>query len=119
MKANTPISFLVFLFLASAIIGAGSTYYLTEIIQLSHKTTYSLEEEIYLYDQIIEKANKNEIEQSDLIRIFASEKKRRIAAHNVMNSTQKLSKKVIATLIFIVIGQMVLVFLYMKKKDEE
>ncbi len=68
---------------------------------------------------MIEKAKKNEIENSDLIRIFVSEKKRRIAAHDVMNSNQELSNRVIATLILVVIGQMILVSSYIKNKSEK
>ncbi|MGB5327610.1 MAG: hypothetical protein WBO58_05255 [Gammaproteobacteria bacterium] len=114
---------LPFLLIVSIPISAGisvrSIYSFNEIIQASHNTSYSLEEETNLLDQMIEKADKNEIEGLDLVRIFKSQKKTRIAAHDVMNSSNELSIHMIATLILLVIVQMCLLFLYMKKCHEK
>jgi predicted PurR-regulated permease PerM len=112
-----PAFTLVLFILLSAVIGGGSAFYFNKLIQLSHKTTYSLEEEIDLYDQTIDKVNKNEVKASDLVRVFESEKKRRIAAHDVMNSSQEISRDVIVVLILLSVVQILLVFLYAKKND--
>lgn len=119
MKNKLPIIYQTLLILISMTIGAGSTYYLTETIQRSHETTYTLEEEISVYDRIIDMANKDEIDQSDLVRIFESEKKRRVAAHKVISSTQRVSMSVITALAIAAIVQIAFVFLSVPKKNEE
>ena len=111
--------FLVLSILVTAAIGVGATYYFNELIQVSNKTTYSLEEEVKLSDQVIEKAKQQNIEWSDLVSIFESDKKRRIAAHKLMASSQRLLNKVIVTIILIVIVQMYFVFLCVKKSNEK
>ena len=118
MNTKALVSFLIMSIFFSALVGAGATYYLNEIFQLSHRTSYSLEEEVNLYDQMIVKANKNEIQSGDLVRIFESEKKRRIAAHDLMPASQEISRSVIAVLLVIGFFQIYLVYLCIKSKRE-
>ena len=119
MKANTDILILVLLIFGSALIGAGSTYHFNKTFHIAHETTYSLEEEISNFDSVIEKIREGEINESALIRIVEGHKETRVAIHNLKDSGQRLSKKIIVLLIIVAIGQMYLVFSYVKSKNEQ
>ena len=117
MKAKFLTLTLVVSILSSAVIGAVSIYLLNEIIQIANRTTYSLEEEISLFDQVIVKAKNNEINKSELVRLIESQKKTRISSYDLMDSVQGITYSVITTLFFIVILQLNLLYSYMKRKD--
>ena len=102
----------------SAIIGAGSIYLLNELLQTSHRTTYTNEEEIATYDRIIEMAEKNEIESSLIKKAFVSQKTSRIAAHKIMDGSKEFRNKVIVALIFSIVLQLSLLHSYIKKSNE-
>lgn len=101
--------------IASFVIGVGSAYYFNKIIHLSHDSTYSLENELYLYDEIIEKVKREELEASDLIGIFTSERARRIGAHNVMDSSQEVFYSLVVIWALIITAQTIFLFISMKK----
>jgi hypothetical protein len=109
---------LVLSFPTSAAIGGVSIYLLNEIVQTANSTTYSAEEEMYLLDLMIEKARKNEIDSVDLVRILESQKKNRNASYDLVNSIQGMSNSVIVALVFVVIGQLSLLSLFIKKRNE-
>ncbi len=119
MNRKALTSILILSIILSAFIGAGANYYLNDFLQRSHRTTYSLEEEVDLYDQMIEKANNKEFQPDDLVRIFVSEKKRRVAAHNLMPASQRIFESVVAILFVLGIFQVYLVYLCFKSKNEE
>ena len=102
----------------TAIIGAGSIYLLNESLQKSHMTTYTNEEEIAIYDRIIEMADKNEIEASLVKKAFISQKTSRIAAHKIMDGSIEIRNKVIVALILSIVLQLSLLHSYIKKSNE-
>ena len=117
MKLDNFTIFLILSILASASVGAGASYYFNKILYVSHTTTYSLDEELTLYDQMIEKTKKKEINESALIRLFESYKKSRISAHKLMETSQRLSNKVFLALGLIVFLQIYLIFYVRKSKS--
>ncbi|MEW8508718.1 MAG: hypothetical protein AB2598_18660 [Candidatus Thiodiazotropha sp.] len=118
MNANSLKILLIVSILVSASVGAGSSYYHNQIFIASHKTTYSLDEELSIYDQIIEKVEKNEINEPSLIKVFESEREKRISAHKVMESSERATSKVFLALGLIVILQMYLIYLLVNKFNE-
>ncbi len=103
----------------SAIIGAGAIYLLNELYQTSQGTTYTKEEEIATYDQIIEMADNNEIEPEVIKQVFESQRKSRIAAHKIMNGSNDMRNNAIAALVFVLILQMILLRAFIKSRKGE
>jgi len=92
---------------------------LNKLLQVSHQSTYTKEEEIRIYDEIQKMASNSEISQSDIIRIVESQKKQRSAAYKIMAGSQKTSTKMNATFIVLIAFQIVLLIYYVKKSNEK
>jgi len=118
MKPKTIVVLLISTILLSGIVGVKTNYDLNKLLQVSHQSTYSKEEEFRLYDQTLEMAGNNEISQTDIIRIIKSQKKQRTAAHAIMEGAHELPLSMNATLIFLIILQIGLLIYYAKQSNE-
>ncbi len=115
MKEKLLTTALIISILISALIGAGSAYSYNKLLQTSHRTTYTLKEELAAYDRIVEMADNNVVDASVIKRAFTSQKKSRIAAHELMYKSKKILHSVIMALIFMAILQLNLLYTRLKK----
>ena len=118
MKPRTIIVLLILTILISGFVGVRTNYHLGKLLQVSHSSTYSREEEFRLYDQMIKMASNNEINPADVIRIVESQRKQRIAAYNVIDGAQEVSISMNTALIALVILQIGLLIYYVKKEND-
>ena len=103
----------------STAIGAGAIIYLNEVYQTSQRTTYTMEEEIEIFDRIIEMADKNQIEPEVIKKSFISQKESRIATLKVMEGVTDMRNNAIASLLFVLILQIILIRALLKNRDEK
>ena len=119
MKIKTLTLFVLLFTPVTAILGSGAIYLLNEIVQKANSTSYTAEEEDKLIESMIDLAKQGQIESSELVRIFESEKKQRTASREVASSIQNIRNSAIQLLGFIALGQLYLVFLLKKKINGE
>ena len=117
VKPITIIVLLIITILLSGFVGVRTNYQLNKLLQVSHSSTYSKEEEFRLYDQMLKMASNNEISQADVIRIVENQKKQRTAAYDITEGAQEISTSMNATLIVLIILQIALLIYYVKKAN--
>ena len=118
MKSKTIVVLLISIILLSGIVGVKTNYDLNKLLQVSHQSTYSKEEEFRLYEETLKMARNNEISQTDIIRFINSQKTQRTAAHTIMEGAQELTLSMNATLIFLIILQIGLLIYYVKQSND-
>ena len=119
MKPKAILVWLTATILLTGIVGVYTSHSLNKLLQLSHRSTYSKEEEFRLYDKILEMTSNNEISTTDVIRVIESTKKQRTAAHKVLESAEEISTNMNAILIVLILFQIVLLAYYAKQSNEE